>query len=126
MNRTTAKILREKLNAVFAEHGIDGYDINVGNATFDDVSVTFKVEIREQGAGSQEERDLETYAKLYNLDTTKIATVQGNKYSLVGFNTRARKQPFIIQKLGVGDKASKYKITEDQAKRYFGHANATA
>ena len=43
MDRTTAKILREKLNNLFTEHGIEGFEIDVGNASYDDVSVTFKV-----------------------------------------------------------------------------------
>ena len=120
MDRTTAKILREKLNNLFAEHGIEGFDIDVGNASYDDTQVTFKVQIKETGAPSVEELDLEEYAGLYDLDTSKIATVKGDKYSLVGFNSRARKQPFIIQKLGIGGSNNKYKITEDQAKRLFG------
>jgi len=120
MDRTTAKILREKLNNLFAEHGIEGFEIDVGNASYDDTQITFKVQIKETGAPSKEEKDLEKYAGLYDLDTSKIATVRGDKYSLVGFNSRARKQPFIIQKLGIGGSNNKYKITEDQAKRFFG------
>lgn len=120
MDRTTAKILREKLNNLFAEHGIEGFDIDVGNASYDDVSVTFKVALTESGSGSKEERDLEQYAGLYELDTTKVADLRGNKYSLVGYKRSARTKCWIIQKLGVGESNNRYVTDTDTAKRLFG------
>ena len=120
MDRTTAKILREKLNNLFAEHGIEGFDIDVGNASYDDVSVTFKVALTESGSGSKEERDLEQYSGLSELDTTKIAHLRGNKYSLVGYKRSARTKCWIIQKLGVGKPNNRYVTDTDTAKRLFG------
>ena len=116
MDRATAKMLRGKLNAIFEEHGIDGFDLSVGNATFDDAQVTFKVEVREQGAGSKEERDLETFAQIDGLDTTKIANQQGKAFALVGYKTRARKNPWIVQDMSSG---TKYVINDMTAKRWF-------
>ena len=116
MDRATAKKLREKLNTIFAEHGIDGFDISVGNATFDDAQVTFKVEVREHGAGSKEERDLAVFANLSGLDTNKIVNQQGKTFSLVGYKTRARKNPWIVQDLKDG---TKYVINDMTAKRWF-------
>jgi len=120
MDRTTAKILREKLNNLFTEHGIEGFEIDVGNASYDDVSVTFKVALTESGSGSKEERDLEKYAGLYELDTTKVADMRGNKYSLVGYKRSARTKCWIIQKLGVGESNNRYVTDTDTAKRLFG------
>ena len=120
MDRTTAKVLREKLNNLFAEHGIEGFDIDVGNASYDDVSVTFKVALTETGAGSAEERDLEKFAGFYDLDTTKVADLRGNKYSLVGYKRSARTKCWIIQKLGVGESNNRYVTDTDTAKRLFG------
>lgn len=120
MDRTTAKILREKLNNLFAEQGIEGFEIDVGNASYDDVSVTFKVALTESGSGSKEERDLEQYAGLYDLDTTKVADLRGNKYSLVGYKRSARTKCWIIQKLGVGESNNRYVTDTDTAKRLFG------
>lgn len=120
MDKVTAKLLREKLNELLPMYGIsEDYEINIGNATYNDTEVTFKVTIKESGAPNQDEKDLVKYASLYELDINKIATVKGNKYSLVGFSTRATKQPFIIQKLGIGEESSKYKITVEQAKHFF-------
>ena len=124
MDRQTAKIIREKLNEILPMYGIgEEYEITIGNASYDDTQVTFKVQVKESGAPDKEEQDLQRYANLYGLDTSKIATVKGNKYSLVGFNTRARKQPFIIEKLGIGGTNNRYKITEEQAKHFFGKAD---
>ena len=120
MDRTTAKILREKLNNLFAEHGIEGFDIDVGNASYDDVSVTFKVALTESGSGSKEERDLEQYAGLYELDTTKVADLRGNKYSLVGYKRSARTKCWVMQKLGVSESNNRYVTDTDTAKRLFG------
>ena len=120
MDRTTAKILREKLNNLFAEHGIEGFEIDVGNASYDDVSVTFKVALTESGSGSKEERDLEQYAGLYELDTTKVADLRGNKYSLVGYKRSARTKCWVMQKLGVGESNNRYVTDTDTAKRLFG------
>tara|TARA_R100000697_G_C5331614_1_gene166562 strand:- start:337 stop:519 length:183 start_codon:yes stop_codon:yes gene_type:complete len=44
MDRTTAKAIRTKLNAIFEEHGIDGYELELGNATYNSVEVTFKAQ----------------------------------------------------------------------------------
>lgn len=117
MDRATAKALRNKLNEVFEQHGIDGYSIHVGNASYDDAQVTFKVEVREDGASSKEERDLETFARIDGLDTSKIADQQGKSFTLVGYKTRARKNPWIVQDMKTG---TKYVISDTTAKRWFG------
>ena len=116
MDRATAKALRNKLNEVFEQHGIDGYSIHVGNASYDDAQVTFKVEVREDGASSKEERDLETFANIIGLDTTKITNQQGKTFTLVGYKTRARKNPWIVQDMSSG---TKYVINDMTAKRWF-------
>ena len=120
MDRTTAKILREKLNNLFAEHGIEGFEIDVGNASYDDMFVTFKVALTESGSESKEERDLEKYAGLYDLDTSKVADLKGNKYSLVGYKRSARTKCWIIQKLGISESNNRYVTDTDTAKRLFG------
>jgi hypothetical protein len=117
MNRATAKMMRTKLEQIFADNGIDGYEIELGNATFNDVEVTYKLVVREQGAGSPEERDLETFANLSDIDTNKIANQQGKTFSLVGYKTRARKNPWIVQDMKSG---TKYVINDMTAKRWFG------
>ena len=114
MDRTTAKALRNKLNAIFAEHGIDGYELEVGNASYNNVEVTFKLLVREQGAKSREQRDLETMARLSDLDANKIGD---GKYTLIGYKSRARKNPWIVKDMRSG---GEYVINDMTAKRWFG------
>jgi hypothetical protein len=115
MNKQEAKILREELNKVCKLFDTD-YSVEVGNATFNNYDVTFKVTIASKDTLPKEERDLQEYASLYELNTNKIVQLHDGKYSLVGFNSNARKKPFIIQKLPNG---SKYVIDLDQAQKLF-------
>ena len=114
MDRTTAKALRDKLNAIFAEHGIDGYELELGNASYNDVEVTYKLVVREGGAKSRTERDLETMARLSDLDANKICD---GKYTLIGYKSRARKNPWIVKYMRCG---GEYVINDMIAKRWFG------
>jgi len=117
MDKTTAKILREKLKDLLPMYGIsEDYEITVGNASYDDTQVTFKVQIKETGAPSAEEKDLERYAKLHGLDTTKIHDIQGKRMTLVGFNTRATKMPYLAKDMNGGET---YKLSVDSAQRFF-------
>lgn len=118
MDRAEAKKLREELNKVLKAFNID-YEIEVGNATYNESEVTFKVAVRKQGAETKQERDLRTHAPFYQLDVDKIATIQGKKFTLVGYSAKARKMPWLIRELGVGSDGSTYKITDEQAERFF-------
>jgi hypothetical protein len=59
---------------------------------------------------------MEQMATLMGFDTSKIATLQGMKVSLVSYNSRARKRPWVVQDLTT---AKKYIIDDDTAKRLF-------
>ena len=58
MNKQEAKLLREELNKVCKQFDV-GYTVEVGNATFNDHDVTFKVTIAPQGTLTKQERDLQ-------------------------------------------------------------------
>ena len=109
--------LRNQLDAILKSNGIDGYTFEVGNCKYDGGEATFQLKVLIKGSKSRQERDLEDLAKLSDLDTTKIATLQGMKVSLVGYNSKARKRPWIIQDLTT---AKQYVLDDYQAKRLFG------
>jgi len=109
--------LRNQLNDVLNNNGIDGYTFELGNCKYDEGEATFQLKVLIKGSKSRQERDLEDLAKLSDLDTTKIATLQGMKVSLVGYNTRARKRPWVVQD---SKTEQKYIIDDDTAKRLFG------
>ena len=118
LNRKIVKDLRDKLQATLESfQDQSDFDANVGNASFNDTEVTFKVNLRMKGAKSQSEKDLENFAEIDGLDLSKIAKLDGKDFSLSGFRRKARTKPYLIQDLKTG---GEYIITTDTAKKYFG------
>ena len=124
LNRKIVKELRDTLQR-HLDHTLsdtaswidDNYDLSIGNASFNDTEVTFKVNLRLKGAKTQSQKDLEDYAEMYKLDLTKIAKLDGKDFSLSGYRRKARTKPFLIQDLKNG---GEYIITTATAKKYFG------
>ena len=118
LNRKIVKDLRDKLQATLESfQDQSDFDVNVGNASFNDTEVTFKVNLRMKGAKSQSEKDLENFAEIDGLDLSKIAKLDGKDFSLSGFRRKARLKPYLIQDLKTG---GEYIITTEVAKKYFG------
>ena len=116
-NRLTREWVKEIRQALQDSIEVDGFDIKVGNASFDDSEVTFKLNLRVKGAETREQRDLRTFAEMDNVDVSKIAEVRGEKFSLIGYRTKARSRPYIVQNL-INNK--EYIFTTDMAQKYFG------
>jgi len=117
MDRQEAKRLRVELDRVLKLFD-SSYSVTIGkNCSYNSTDATFKVTLAPEGAPSKEERDLEYFADMYNVDPSKIGEMSGDKYAMVGFNSKARKNIFIIQKLPSG---SRYVIDEYLARKYFG------
>lgn len=116
-NRLTRDWVKQIRQALQDSIEVDGFDIKVGNASFDDNEVTFKLNLRIKGAETREQRDLRRFAEMDNVDTAKIAEVRGEKYSLIGYRRTARTRPYIVQNLH-NDK--EYIFTTAQAQQYFG------
>jgi len=116
LNKTIVKDLRETLQKHLLK-SMNEFEITVGNASFNDTEVTFKLNLRLKGAKTQSQKDLEFYGNMDNLDLTKIAKLDGKDFSLSGFRRKARSKPYIIQDLKSG---GEYIITTDIAKKYFG------
>ena len=116
-NKLTRDWVKQIRQALQDSIEVDGFDITVGNASFDDTEVTFKLNLRVKGAETREQRDLRTFAEMDNVDISKIAEVRGEKYSLIGYRTKARSRPYIVQNL-INNK--EYIFTTDMAQKYFG------
>ena len=76
--------------------------IDVGNCSYRGGEATYKVKVLMEGAKTREQEDLEFYAKLHKLDLTKISKLMGEDMSLVGYKSRARKKPWVLQRLRDG------------------------
>ena len=123
LNRKMVKDLRAILDdALNDNESLKEFIVEIGSANFSDTEVTFKVNLRMNGAKSQSQKDLEFYGNMDNLDLTKIAKLDGKDFSLSGFRRKARTKPYLIQDLKNG---GEYIITTETAKRYFGLANET-
>lgn len=130
-SRTTdvvRKLLEKGLPSILEEHGLS---FKLGNARYDDDGVKFTgFRISVSGALSESEKALKqeleyrsSFAKadktqsfVVELDSSKIASIQGTDYSLVGFRPRASKNPFIIKKVGTDNE---YLIDEKTVERFF-------
>ena len=100
---TLRKQLQSALDGAVDTNNITGdITIEVGNCSYRGGEATFKVKCLVEGAKTREQEDLEYYAELYKLDLTKIAKLMGEDMSLVGYKARARKKPFVLQRLRDG------------------------
>ena len=118
LDRQILKRVRETLDNILKDNErLEQFDVTVGNASFSDDEVTFKLNLKIKGSKSQTQKDLETFAEMDNLDLTKIAKLDGKDFSLSGFRRKARTKPYLIQDFKNG---GEYIITTDVAKKYFG------
>ena len=118
LDRQILKRVRETLNNILKDNEkLEQFDVTVGNASFNDDEVTFKLNLKIKGSKSQTQKDLEIFGEMDNLDLTKIAKLDGKDFSLSGFRRKARSKPYLIQDLKNG---GEYIITTEVAKKYFG------
>ena len=118
LNRQIVKDFRAILDDILNDNeSLEQFIVKVGNASFDDTEVTIKVNLRLKGAETREQKDLRRFAEMDKVDTSKIAEVRGEKYSLIGYRRTARTRPYIVQNLH-NDK--EYIFTTALAQQYFG------
>ena len=115
--RQELKELRQTLQSALDKAGIADITIAVGNCTYEGGEATFKVKATKEGATSAEERNLERMANSLQFDTTKVGPINGQLVKLVGYNIKASKMPWMVSSLTTD---SKWKLTDQQAKRMFG------
>ena len=118
LNRQIVKDFRAILDDILNDNeSLEQFIVKVGNASFDDTEVTFKVNLRLKGAETREQKDLRRFAEMDKVDTSKIAEVRGEKYSLIGYSRTAKTRPYIVHNLH-NDK--EYIFTTALAQQYFG------
>ena len=113
---TLRKQMQNALN-IFADFDkADDITIDVGNCSYSGGEATFKVKCVLKGAKTREQVDLEYYAELHGIDTTMIAKLQGEDMSIIGYKSRARKKPWILQRLRDG---AEFVCADHTAKAFF-------
>ena len=118
LNRQIVKDFRAILDDILNDNeSLEQFIVKVGNASFDDTEVTFKVNLRLKGAETREQKDLRRYAEMDKIDVSKIGEMRGEKYSLIGYRRTAKTRPYIVQNL---HNNKEYIFTTAQAQQYFG------
>ena len=100
LNRQIVKDFRAILDDILNDNeSLEQFIVKVGNASFDDTEVTYKLNLRIKGAESREQRDLRTFAEMDKIDVSKIGEMRGERYSLIGYRRTAKTRPYIVQNL---------------------------
>tara|TARA_R100000541_G_scaffold2188_1_gene8445 strand:- start:759 stop:1184 length:426 start_codon:yes stop_codon:yes gene_type:complete len=121
------QIIKDSLDVILEDNGLV---LDFGNATYDDDSVKFtNFKVRLANADTEMLKMLKQENKYRNMhgeetfDLRVEGTMNGKQYTLVGFNNRARKMPFIVRRVVGG---GEFKIAEHTALRMFGQKNVEA
>ena len=124
MNRQTVRELRDQLQTILDKHApmqssmLADLDIQIGNATFYDSEVTFKLSVKVKGSKPKDERDLEVYMSMMgcNIDKNRIVKYRDMDLKLVGYKRANRKYPFILQDVKT---SKRYKFLTDWVSNNF-------
>jgi len=125
-NKQLVKEIRTQLQSSIDMRAYDelpDLDIKVGNASYDEDEVTFKVIARIKGNKSKEEKDLDVWARLHDLDTNVTAIIDGKQFKLTGYKSKARKRPYQITEQGSG---KTFVCDQQMVDHYFKHRRKEA
>ena len=113
------KDIKEQLQIVEMKHGCK---IKMGNISYGDFNFTSKIEVEvanDDGIiDTKEARDYKTHCFLFDLNPEWLNqnfSHQGKEWKVIGLNTRARKQPVIVE----SDDGNTYKFTTEAVSRSF-------
>ena len=119
INRQSIDVIRKAIDNALQQTQKDlGVKIKFGNARYDEDTVRFpNVEVSLENAKPKEEKDLEWVMQMYgHIDTNKIADVGNHKFSIVGYNMKAKKNNWVVLD-HVSNK--RYVMPMDSVERHF-------
>lgn len=109
-NKANLKNVREDISAILSKYAKEnGIEIKMGNISFNAGSFTTKMEAKVIGAKTKEDSALE-----FMMTTKGLVKTSKCGKTLVGYNTRAGKYPFVFESAG-----KRFKCSEINAKMYF-------
>lgn len=71
----------------------------------------------EQGVEDKERATFDLYARMFGLEPQDFGAEivsQGKRYKLIGFNTKARKYPFLMEEIATGNKIRFAEMAKDR------------
>ena len=98
-------------NVLVFELGSCSYDRDGSNATF-------RLNVRVKGAKTREEKQLNSFADLDDIDINKTWKEGTREFKLCGYNTKAPKFPYLMKDINSSGSQT-YKIATSTAKRWF-------
>ena len=108
-NKQNLSEVRKKINEMFADFYVNtGIQFKMGNITFTENSFRAKLEgflIGDKSSDEVEKIAFSKVCKRFGFDPSDYGMeflIRGEKYILIGFNTRAPKNPFTIRQLSTG------------------------
>ena len=122
INKPIVKDLRDILNNVLNDNErLELFDVHVGNASFTDTEVTFKLNVKVKGSKPKDQTDLEEYLSMTSrwgtdLDKDRVVNYRGMDLKLVGYKRANRKYPFILQDVKT---SKRYKFPTDWVSKNF-------
>ena len=125
INKPIVQNIRGKLQNLLEEnvgsHMLEDYDVHVGNASFTDTEVTFKLNVKVKGSKPKDQTDLEEYLSMTSrwgtdLDKDRVVNYRGMDLKLVGYKRANRKYPFILQDVKT---SKRYKFPTDWVSKNF-------
>ena len=129
INRDVCKQLRDILDdAMQAKLKELGLDVKCGNASFDSELVTFKVDIKVAGSLDKRDKQLSDSLSWYikyiaeelGVDKDDVLNKEYRmgvtRYKLIGYNSKAKSYPLIMQDTKTG---KKYQFEEIMIRRSF-------
>jgi hypothetical protein len=119
-NKQTLKTLRDRIDNALKNIYSDVFEFELGSCTYDrdGSNATFKLNVRVKGAKTREEKQLNTFADLDDIDINKTWTEGTRKFKLCGYNTKAPKFPYLMKDINSSGSQT-YKIGTSTAKRWF-------
>jgi hypothetical protein len=122
-DRDFVKVIRDKINSNLQSLAEElGVSIDVGNASFTENNIRFKLEVAKVSNGTAITPEVEQwkkYAKMFGLDPAafgKTFTYGGNQFRIAGLATRRGKFPVLADRVPDG---KKFKFPIEVAKSNF-------
>lgn len=116
LNKVKMQEMRKLIQSKLNELAMDDIELTLGNCSFGQHTATFKLEVQVKGQDTREMADLKSIARYRKIDLEKVYHEGKYSFKLVGWNSRARKNPFIIKDIKT-DK--EYTINSDTCDKWF-------
>ena len=122
ITKSDLAIMREKIKQVLNKANDDGavfpvdWEFDLGSCTYNGAWAEYKLLVKLKDGDTREMYDLRQVARLRGIDIDKTADLGGRTLKLIGFRSKARKHPYIVEDVNSGDT---FIMSEDKIQQRF-------